>query len=127
LTFKEIFRWTNRHSRESGNPGKSGVMDCCFRRNDRTLDSAVIKTKSFNSDQKNILSPAKVVHTENLMTLISQKDNGGRRSRYDRRIYLLLSPVLEKRRGRDRRSGIDRRTIQISKFKPQSERRKAFG
>jgi hypothetical protein len=60
------------------------------------------------------------------MTVISQKDNGGRRARYDRRIYLLLSPVLEKRHGRDRRCGVDRRSIQDNKFRPQSERRRAF-
>jgi hypothetical protein len=60
------------------------------------------------------------------MTEILQRDNGGRRSRYDRRIYLLLSPVLEKRHGRDRRSGSDRRSFQDRKFRPQSERRKAF-
>jgi len=60
------------------------------------------------------------------MEVISQKDNGGRRSRYDRRIYLLLSPVLEKRHGRDRRSGIDRRSFQDRNFRPPSERRKAF-
>ena len=60
------------------------------------------------------------------MAVISQKDNGGRRLRYDRRIYFLLSPVLEKRRGRDRRSGTDRRSFQGGKFRPMLERRKAL-
>jgi hypothetical protein len=55
------------------------------------------------------------------------RDNGGRRSLYDRRIYLHLGPVLEKRWGRDRRSGLDRRSEQHLNIRPLYERRKSFG
>ena len=37
------------------------------------------------------------------------RDKGGRRSQHDRRTQAYWSPVLEKRSGRHRRSGFDRR------------------
>ena len=39
------------------------------------------------------------------------RDNGGRRTLEDRRYSIYLGPVLEKRRGKDRRNGLDRRQI----------------
>ena len=60
------------------------------------------------------------------MGLKEMRDNGGRRSEYERRIYLHLGPVLEKRWGRDRRSGFDRRSEAHMNVKPFIERRKAF-
>ena len=36
------------------------------------------------------------------------RHNGGRRTLEDRRYYIYLGPVLEKRRGKDRRNGFDR-------------------
>ncbi len=40
------------------------------------------------------------------------KDDGGRRSLSDRRHHVHLGPVFEKRRGKDRRSGFDRRKVE---------------
>ncbi len=45
------------------------------------------------------------------MKIQAFKDNGGRRTLEDRRYYIYLGPVLEKRRGKDRRNGLDRRTV----------------
>ncbi len=39
------------------------------------------------------------------------RDNGGRRTLENRRYYIHLGPVLEKRRGKDRRNGFDRRKV----------------
>ncbi len=44
-----------------------------------------------------------------IMDTVSFRDKGGRRSRIDRRSQAYWGPVLEKRTGRLRRSGIDRR------------------
>ena len=39
------------------------------------------------------------------------RDNGGRRTLENRRYYIHLGAVLEKRRGKDRRNGFDRRKV----------------
>jgi hypothetical protein len=44
------------------------------------------------------------------MIIQTFRDNGGRRTE-DRRYYLHLGPVLEKRRGKDRRTGFERRQV----------------
>ena len=45
------------------------------------------------------------------MKTYSIKDNRGRRSGYDQRIYRFPGPVLEKRKSKDRRHQLDRRKI----------------
>jgi hypothetical protein len=40
---------------------------------------------------------------------MTMKDKGGRRFRFKRRSDISAGPVLEKRAGRERRSGLDRR------------------
>jgi hypothetical protein len=45
------------------------------------------------------------------MNIHAFRDNGGRRTLEDRRYYFHLGPVLEKRRGKDRRNGLDRRKV----------------
>ncbi len=46
------------------------------------------------------------------MNIQAFRDNGGRRTLEDRRYYIHLGPVLEKRRCKDRRNGFDRRKVQ---------------
>ncbi len=43
------------------------------------------------------------------MNIQAFRDNGGRRTLENRRYYIHLGPVFEKRRGKDRRNGFDRR------------------
>ena len=45
------------------------------------------------------------------MNIQAFRNNGGRRTLKDRRYYIHLGPVLEKRRGKDRRNGFDRRKV----------------
>jgi hypothetical protein len=45
------------------------------------------------------------------MNIQEVRDNGGRRTLEDRRYYIHLGPVLEKRRGKDRRNGFERRQV----------------
>jgi hypothetical protein len=45
------------------------------------------------------------------MNIQAVRDNGGRRTLKDRRYYIHLGPVLEKRRGKGRRNGFDRRKV----------------
>jgi len=45
------------------------------------------------------------------MNIQAFRDNGGRRTLEDRRYYIHLGPVLENRRGKDRRNGCDRRKV----------------
>ena len=55
------------------------------------------------------------------------RDKGGRRSLYDRRLQADWGPVLEKRSGRHRRSGFDRRRIKDPIIRiTGDERRKVF-
>ena len=62
-----------------------------------------------------------------LKDLVALIDNGGRRLGQDRRKYIHLGPVLEKRSGKDRRSGFDRRKIQNPAIRIiGDERRKAL-
>ena len=46
------------------------------------------------------------------MNVQAYRDNGGRRTLIDRRYRVYLGPVLEKRWGKDRRDGLDRRKEQ---------------
>lgn len=45
------------------------------------------------------------------MAPLSKKDNGGRRLSLNRRWHRHAGPVLEKRAGQERRSGLDRRRM----------------
>jgi hypothetical protein len=51
-------------------------------------------------------------------------DNGGRRTNLDRRRFAYSSHVPERRSGKERRSGIDRRHVTMAK--KQDERRAMF-
>jgi hypothetical protein len=54
------------------------------------------------------------------------RDNGGRRTE-DRRYYLHLGPVLEKRKVKDRRTGFERRQVRDPVIRiVGNERRKAL-
>jgi len=53
------------------------------------------------------------------------EDNGGRRSGFDRRQFLYYVHVPERRSGKDRRSGVDRRAVPLT-FRRDKERRRIF-
>ena len=64
-----------------------------------------------------------------ILTMNSSKyqDNGGRRFRCKRRFRLPSGPVLERRRGKDRRCRIDRRKVRDPAIRiVGNERRKAL-
>ena len=52
-------------------------------------------------------------------------DNGGRRSGSDRRKFEYDLHIPERRSGKDRRSGIDRRAVALS-YRRDNERRRIF-
>jgi hypothetical protein len=61
------------------------------------------------------------------MELIDFQGRGGRRSATDRRLGAFSGPVLEKRSGRNRRTGFDRRRFKDPIIRiVGDERRKAF-
>ena len=61
------------------------------------------------------------------MELKPVTDRGGRRSTTDRRLVEYFGPVLEKRTGRKRRTGYDRRRFEDPIIRiAGDERRKAF-
>ena len=53
-------------------------------------------------------------------------DNGGRRSGIERRLFSYSIHIPELRSGKDRRSGIDRRSERVLKLPIEIERRAAF-
>jgi len=53
-------------------------------------------------------------------------DNGGTRSGTDRRQYNIMDKTSERRSGKERRSGIDRRKIQNCRGEKAIERRELF-
>ena len=53
-------------------------------------------------------------------------DNGGTRSGTDRRQYNIMDNTSERRSGKERRSGIDRRKIQNFRGEKAIERRELF-
>ncbi|MGD2272954.1 MAG: hypothetical protein PVI06_21330 [Desulfobacterales bacterium] len=63
----------------------------------------------------------KAIETLNLMV-----DNGGRRSRMDRRVFSYGVVLDDRRSGGDRRSGRDRRISPQIKLDKNLERRQAF-
>jgi hypothetical protein len=61
------------------------------------------------------------------MNIQTFRDNGGRRTLEDRRYYIYVGPVLEKRRGKDRRNGFERRQVRDPVVRiVGDERRKAL-
>ncbi len=61
------------------------------------------------------------------MNIQTFRDNGGRRTLEDRRYYIYVGPVLEKRRGKDRRNGFERRHVRDPVVRiVGDERRKAL-
>ena len=61
------------------------------------------------------------------MNIQTFRDNGGRRTLEDRRYYIHLGPVLEKRRSKDRRNGFERRQVRDPVVRiVGDERRKAL-
>lgn len=54
------------------------------------------------------------------------KDNLGRRSGIDRRVFVYTVHIPERRSGEERRSGLDRRNKKASKRPMDSERRAGF-
>ncbi len=53
-------------------------------------------------------------------------DNRGRRSGIDRRKFSYAMVIPERRSGRDRRTGFDRRSVQQVRVKYDFERRRVF-
>ena len=53
-------------------------------------------------------------------------DNGGRRSGVERRQFSYFAHVPERRSGKDRRNGLDRRTERGSELEYDKERRMIF-
>jgi hypothetical protein len=66
-------------------------------------------------------SMKKAIENLNLMV-----DNGGRRSKIDRRIFSYGVVLSDRRSGNDRRSGIDRRISPQLRLSKELERRQAF-
>jgi hypothetical protein len=61
------------------------------------------------------------------MNIQTFRDNGGRRTLEDRRYYFHLGPGLEKRIGKDRRNGFERRQVRDPVVRiVGDERRKAL-
>ncbi|MGD2271803.1 MAG: hypothetical protein PVI06_15480 [Desulfobacterales bacterium] len=60
----------------------------------------------------------------NQLSFIAMMDNGGRRLRVDRRKVVVTGYSPERRSGKDRRTGLDRRSVKKMKIKPGRERRK---
>ncbi len=61
------------------------------------------------------------------MNIQAFRDNGGRGTLEDRRYYIYVGPVLEKRRGKDRRNGFERRQVRDPVVRiVGDERRKAL-
>ena len=58
--------------------------------------------------------------------LIFIKDNAGRRSGLERRVFLYTIHIPERRSGKERREGIDRRYGKGVRLPIDSERRAAF-
>jgi hypothetical protein len=56
----------------------------------------------------------------------SLKDNGGRRSGFERRHYTANIHIPERRSGKDRRRGVDRRKNFVAGEAPSEERRAGF-
>lgn len=53
-------------------------------------------------------------------------DNGGRRSGIERRLFSYTIHIPERRSGKERRSGVDRRIERVLKLPIEIERRAAF-
>ena len=60
----------------------------------------------------------------NELSFIAMMDNGGRRLWSDRRKKLVVIAISERRTGKDRRTGIDRRGFQTVKVGKDKERRR---
>jgi len=60
------------------------------------------------------------------LSFIAMMDNGGRRLWSDRRKKLVPITISERRSGRDRRTGIDRRGFQTVNVGKDRERRRKF-
>jgi hypothetical protein len=62
----------------------------------------------------------------NELSFIAMMDNGGRRLWSDRRKKSVPITIPERRSGRDRRTGIDRRGFQAVEIGKDKERRRKF-
>jgi hypothetical protein len=62
----------------------------------------------------------------NELSFIAMLDNGGRRLWSDRRKKLVPITISERRSGKERRTGIDRRGFQTVKVGKEKERRRKF-
>jgi hypothetical protein len=62
----------------------------------------------------------------NELSFIAMMDNGGRRLWSDRRKKVVAITISERRSGKERRTGIDRRGFQTVKIGKAKERRRHF-
>jgi hypothetical protein len=87
-------------------------------------ESLIYKSQSYTTiPYFGICSRSMKKAIENLNLMV---DNGGRRSRIDRRIFSYGVVLPDRRSGTDRRSGIDRRISPQLKLSEELERRQAF-